>query len=230
MDTSEQIRFTYEFDFENGQKENYAVEIDPETMLLKVEPSTFNSSWTDLENHKCEHCPLNSSETSKCPVAVNLEVLVEHFKDAKSMWTGKVTVHSEHRTYSKQTDLQTALFGIFGLIMATSECPYMETMRPMARFHLPFASMEKTMIRSTSMYLLKQYFVAKDGGEPDIELKGLEKTYENLNKVNYGIISRIRSIGKGDSESNAVMILDCFAQMLSMEINNDLQGLRAFVD
>lgn len=229
MESSEVLEYRYEFDFENGVKKSYSLRIDSEEVRSLIETAENSASWTDLESHKCEHCPLSNEEHPKCPVAVKLEHLVEHFKDTKSMWRGTVKVTSENRHYTKETDLQTGLFGIFGLIMATSGCPYMELMKPMARFHLPFATVEETMVRSTSMYMLRQYFIAKDGGTPDYEMKELEKTYENLNKVNYGIIHRIRSIGKGDSESNAVMILDCFAQLLSMEINNDLKGLRALV-
>lgn len=230
MEDSNTKTITYEFQFENGQSLQYGVTFNSDTMEIVPEQRT-PSEWTNLENKKCSHCPLKASDSPQCPVAANLDHLVDHFKETKSMWKTKVTVRTEDRDFVKEdTDLQTALFGVFGLIMATSPCPYMEFLKPMARFHLPFANMDETMVRATSMYLLKQYYVAKDGGEPDLALKGLEKAYEDLNKVNMGIIERIRELGKGDTQSNAVTILDCFAQMLSMEISSDLQGIRKLVE
>ena len=37
--------------------------------------------------------------------------------------------------------------------MALSGCPVLEQLKPMARFHLPFASVEETIYRAASMYL-----------------------------------------------------------------------------
>lgn len=222
------ITISYQLELENNQQLKYDVSFNKDTM--EINPAEHQPSpWTALDSNKCSHCPLNSATHPNCPVAANLDHLVDHFKETKSMWKTKVTVHTEDRDFVKETDLQTAIFSVFGLIMATSPCPYMAFLKPMARFHLPFANMDETMVRATSMYLLRQYFVAKDGGKPDIALKGLEKSYEDLNKVNMGIIKRIRELGKGDTQSNAITILDCFAQMLSMEISSDLQGIRKFV-
>lgn len=81
---------------------------------------------------------------------------------------------TEDRAYLKVASLQEGLQGIFGLIMATSGCPHMDFLKPMARFHMPFSSSIETMVRTTSLYLLKQYFNLKDGKPADFLLKGLE--------------------------------------------------------
>lgn len=229
MESDQHINITYDFAFENGKSLSYQITLDRNSMTL-VTDNQQPPEWTRLENKKCSHCPLNPETQPYCPVAKNLNHLVNHFKETKSIWKTNVTVHTEDRNFQKNTDMQTALFSVFGLIMATSPCPFMEFLKPMARFHLPFSNMDETMVRATSMYLLKQYYVAKDGGQPDIQLSGLEKAYENLNKVNLGIIKRIRELGKGDTQSNAITILDCFAQMLSMEITHDLKGIRHLVE
>ena len=59
--------------------------------------------------------------------------------------------------------------------MATSGCPHMDFFKPMARFHLPLANAEETVYRATSMYLLAQYFLQREGKEADMELEGLKK-------------------------------------------------------
>ncbi len=83
------------------------------------------------------------------------------------------------------------------------------------------------MVRSTSFYLLRQYFVAKKGGQPDFELKKLNELYANVQKVNEGIINRIRSIATGDADANSLTILNGFAQLLAMQLSDDLSEIQA---
>jgi len=89
-------------------------------------------------------------------VAKNLFNTVEYFKNAPSFEKAEVYVETPERTYYKNTSLQDGLFSIFGVIMATSGCPPLDFLRPMARFHLPFSTLEETMIRSSSMKKLKK--------------------------------------------------------------------------
>jgi hypothetical protein len=70
-----------------------------------------------------------------CPVARNLARVADHFKDEKSFRKATVFVKSPERFYGKQTDLQTGLQSLFGLIMSTSACPHMEFLRRLAKFH-----------------------------------------------------------------------------------------------
>ena len=52
----------------------------------------------------------------------------------------------------------------------------------MARFHLPLASSAETIYRSVSMYFMAQYFLAKEGKEPDLELEGIDASnFKNEN-------------------------------------------------
>lgn len=225
MDT---ISVEYKFEFEDGSKDNFKVDINADTMELITDDTQKHQKWTSLEFKKCPHCPLDKKDFPQCPIASNLNHLVEYFKDTDSFLQTNVLVETANRNYIKKTDLQSAVFSIFGLIMATSKCPHMDFLKPMARFHLPFADPSETMIRAISMYLLKQYFVAKDGGHPDLQLDELETFYSNLHIVNQGIIERIRSLGTGDVQANAIVILDTFATLLSIEISNDLSRIRKY--
>jgi hypothetical protein len=81
------------------------------------------------------------------------------------------------------------------------------------------------MVRSVSFYLLRQYFVAKQGGSPDYDLNELKKHYSSLEEVNLGMAARIRSVSKADAETNSIVILDTFAQLLSNQLTNKLPNL-----
>ncbi len=143
----------------------------------------------------------------------------------------RISVTTQERTYVKEAPAQRGLASILGLIMATSGCPVMNFLKPMARFHLPFSTSEETIIRSTSMYLLSQYFVAKKGGKPDISLDKLNRAYADIQQVNLGICNRIATVvKKGEATSNAVIILDTFSQLLNMEIEDKLDSLQSLFE
>lgn len=219
------IKIVYDFAFPDGGAKAYTVELDRATLSFLPTGADQPPAWTRLENHQCGHCPLVPAEHPYCPVATNLSSLVEFFKDKASCSEATVTVTTEERTYVKQIPLQRGIFGIFGLVMATSPCPYMDFLKPMARFHLPFSTAEETIVRSVSMYLLRQYFVAKRGGEPDLGLEQLETHYENIQKVNDGILDRIKGVVENDADLNALIILQGFADLLTMAISKDLSKI-----
>jgi hypothetical protein len=219
------IKIVYEFGFPDGGSKAYTVELDRASMSYRPTGTERPPAWARLENHQCGHCPLEPAEHPYCPVATNLATLVEFFKDKASVAEATVTVTTEERTYVKQLPLQRGIFGIFGLVMATSSCPYMDFLKPMARFHLPFSTAEETIVRSVSMYLLRQYFVAKRGEQPDLGLEHLETHYENIQKVNDGILERIKGVVENDADLNALIILQGFADLLTMAISKDLSKI-----
>jgi hypothetical protein len=219
------IKILYDFAFPDGASKAYTVELDRVTLSYQPPASEPPPAWARLENNQCGHCPLRPAEYPYCPVATNLASLVEFFKDKASVAEATVTVTTEERTYVKQLPLQRGIFGIFGLVMATSSCPYMDFLKPMARFHLPFSTAEETIVRSVSMYLLHQYFVAKRGEQPDLGLEHLEAHYENIQKVNDGILERIKGVVKSDADLNALIILQGFADLLTMAISKDLSKI-----
>jgi hypothetical protein len=219
------LKIVYDFAFPDGGAKSYTVELDRASLSFVASSPEQPPAWARLENHQCGHCPLKPAEHPYCPVATNLSALVEFFKDKASVSEATVTVTTEERTYVKQLPLQRGIFGIFGLVMATSSCPYMDFLKPMARFHLPFSTAEETIVRSVSMYLLRQYFVAKRGEQPDLGLEQLETHYENIQKVNDGILERIKGVVKNDADLNALIILQGFADLLTMAISKDLSKI-----
>ena len=109
--------------------------------------------------------------------------------------------------------------------MATSDCPYMRFLRPMARFHLPFASAMETIVRTVSMFLLRRYFEPRLDDALHFDLKNLDERYADVNAVNKGIVRRLQSVATGDADANAVIILHSLAVLLSQGLAQDLASV-----
>lgn len=220
------LSYKYLFIFNDGQR--YAINIDLDSKTLRYLPNESDlkpSSWTKLDHYKCHNCPLNSEEVPECPLALNLSSVVPKFSDLLSYDKVHIIVESQDRTYTKETTLQNALSALLGIYMVTSDCPNMSSLRPMVRFHLPFASMEETTFRSASTYLLGQYFKYKNGEEADWDLNGLIENYKKVQPVNTGMAQRMRSIVDKDANLNALVVLDVFAKELPYSIEKSLESL-----
>ena len=117
-----------------------------------------------------------------------------------------------------------------GMVMATSGCPILDYLRPMARFHLPFASPLETSFRSLSMYILAQYLFNKDteSNSISIDLSDFEKIYTEINSVNNDFSIRLRAAGEKDANLSALTNLDCNATLVSFTIEETLNELRQY--
>lgn len=220
-----EITFNYSFDFTNGVKKRFLIKLDPQTSLMKSVVLN-KSDWTILSTHQCSCCRLDRNCVGYCPIAVNIADLVSSFKDILSHESCTVSCITTERTVVKETIVQDGLSSIMGIIMATSGCPTMDLLRPMARFHLPFATVDESMFRSVSIYLLRQFFIDKDGDPGDFQLKRIKQYWEQIEKVNEGVLNRIKFATELDADRNAIVILNCLAQILTMEIDEDLSSLR----
>ncbi len=214
MENAQDVKFDYEIETEDGNKAHFEFVLDGTSLYLKDQKDAHPPDWAKLDNNKCSHCPLNSADTPYCPIAKNIAPVIEAFKDLKSFVQVDTTVRTEERTYSKKASLQEVLASMMGIPMATSGCPHMNFLRVMARFHLPFSSFEETYVRTTSFFLLKQYLRVKEGKAKEISMAELEKNYENIKEVNLGIVERIRSLGKGDADPNAIVMLHSLADIV----------------
>lgn len=217
------IEITYLFKFSEQEQLKYKCGLHNETLgfIPLEENDSTDSSWTQLEHNQCENCPLTTKQSQVCPIAANLCGLVNFFKDTKSYKKATVCVMTQERSYMKQGSVQEGLFSIFGLIMATSGCPHMNFFRTMARYHLPFSTPEETIYRATSAYLLQQYFKKVD--RPNLD--GLVEIYKNVDDVNRGMLARIKSLGEGDADLNAIVLLNNFGQLLNIEVDMNLSSL-----
>jgi len=76
------------------------------------------------------------------------------------------------------------------------------------------------------MYLLAQYFLAKDGRKHEIDLNGLNAIYKNLSIVNSSVADRLREASETDSAINAIITLDIFTKTVPLHISSSLSSLR----
>lgn len=219
--TDDSLQYRYHFRLADGQERTFEVRLDPDSLNLRTPPRAQHPEWTRLEYHQCPHCPLNTATHPHCPVALNLVDLVAAFEETISYTQGRVSVDVDERRYEKDVPAQKGISALLGIYMVTSQCPVMEKLKPMVRFHLPFATPEETLYRSLSMYLLAQFFVARDGGVPDWTLAGLVKVYDDVKIVNQHMAKRLRAVLSQDAGVNAVVILDTFAENAKYQITTD---------
>jgi len=217
--------FNYDIELEDGQSTCFHITLDPLTLtMMPASPEPY-PPWTQLSYQQCTCCPLSPKTHLYCPIAVNITELVDRFKDILSHKNCVVVCETVDRTYSKKTSAMEGLTSVFGIVMATSDCPVMNFLKPMARFHLPFSSVEETTARSTSLFLLSQYFEYKKGRVNSFDFDKLEKSYARVQLINEGLLSRIRSLGNRDADKNAIITLHSISQFLSMEMDFSLTAI-----
>lgn len=223
------IKYNYKFIFKNRVEKEFKIELDRVTLNLVQTGNKTCPEWTKLNCFKCPNCILDESQYEFCPVAVNMIDIVDYFSNSVSYEPAEVIVTAEERKYLKRVSLQRGVSSLIGIYMVTSGCPFFETLKPMVRFHLPFATIEETKYRAISMYLMAQYFLYQRGRKPDWDLKKLSKAYENIRIVNENFCKRLRTVEGKDTNLNAVVVLDVFADSVNFSIDmkmaNDLDYL-----
>jgi hypothetical protein len=222
----EDLEIQYRFWLEDGQEEVFRFRMDP--VSLEIEPSWTDElpEWTLLAVHQCANCPLEVRDGARCPAAVSMADLVSRFAELLSHDRASVEVITSERVIYRESTIQRGICSLMGLLMATSRCPMTGFFKPMARFHLPFASTAETIWRATSTYLLAQYFKQQEGGEPDLVFADLIRFYNDIRIVNSGFTKRLRLACKGDTMVNAIVLLDMFAQSMPLAIDESLEEIR----
>jgi hypothetical protein len=222
------IKIVYIFRFENDLIKEFTVNLDSQTLDIISEESPELPEWTRLNYSKCVNCPLDEDSNKYCPVARNLTGINEEFKDYFSYENVDVSVATNERKYVKATSLQEGLSSLIGIIMVTSGCPVLEYLKPMARFHLPFATFLETIFRTSSTYFTAQYFLRQRGKPFDVSLEGLKKIYNEIGQVNRDFSQRLADASNKDASINALVNLDCFASMIPFQLEEMLKEIESF--
>ena len=220
-DADKVIRFQYRFIFGRGLERNIDVKLDEKTLNLIQTRKTSYPKWAKLKFYQCPNCSLHESHHLFCPIAINLVDLVDFFETAISWNKVDLIIQTGERKYMKNTTLQQGISSLLGIYMVTSECPFMTKLKPMVRYHLPFSTMQETLYRVMSMYLLAQYFLYRQGKTPDWELKNLVKIYDDIQIVNKSLSKRLSNVKMKDAIPNALVKLDLFAKHISTLINRN---------
>ncbi|QSP94071.1 hypothetical protein LPB19_12820 [Marinobacter salinisoli] len=213
------MNVAYSFEFQDGRTVEFKVSDQPEV------PAGKQPSWAKLEHCQCSNCPLKPGDAAYCPAATQIQPVVEAFQSDSAYEKVEVRVTDDRRSYSKHTALEEALRSLLGLKMATSGCPVLGELKPMAIHHLPFASSDEFIARSVSHYLLQQYFAKRNHREPDWELRGLVERNQRLQLVNQALWQRIHSVCKGDSNLKALLNFFSMASSVSFSLETQLRKL-----
>ncbi len=225
-DSSSQVSLKYKFKMADSRSIEFEILLSKDKLTYQTLSNTEKPAWTDLGFHMCEGCKLANTGVKHCPVAVNLQDIVTAFKSDVSYDIIDLSVETAERTYSKeQVSMQSGLSSILGIVMVTSGCPSLDYLRPMVATHLPFASIDESIYRAMSMYLLAQFTRAKNGLEPDWTLKGLTHIYNKIDAINISMTQRLRAATEEDASLNAVVILDSFAKLVPMSIEGSFGGM-----
>ena len=213
----------YRFDLPDGSRKTLDFRFDPKDFRLRNPAPADPPFWTELEFSQCANCPLSKAEHAHSPAALQMASAVETLKALVSFDTVGVTVTQAERTIYAQTSAQQALSSVLGLIMATAGCPWTDRLRPMARFHLPFASEPETVYRSICMYLLAREL---DGADGSTGYAALEALYQNLHLVNRDMSRRLGAATRTDPARNAMALLDAYTTLLPAALDSSLEELK----
>jgi hypothetical protein len=221
------FRIRYRFELPNGSRKRIDLQFDARDFRLIDTVGAEAPFWTELTYNQCANCPLKPDEHKHCPAALHMAPAVESLKALVSFDTVAVTVKLEERIIHTETSAQQALSSVLGLIMATSGCPWTDRLRPMARFHLPFASEIETMYRSVGMFLLARQLMAAETGSG---FGALQKLYENLHIVNRDVSRRLGAATRTDPARNAIALLDSYTTLLPLALEDLLEEFRPLFD
>ncbi len=222
------IKIDYSYQFKSGDPVRFSLRLDRDTLGLILEKNPNPPLWALLNHKRCENCTLDPALHVYCPIAKNFADIAEPFKDMLSHEMVTVTVRTDERTFTKETMIQHGLSPLVGIVMTTAGCPVMEHLKPMVRFHLPFASLEETIFRMVTMYLMVQYYRHQDGKPSEWDLKGLMEAYAKVSIVNRDFANRLRDAAKKDANINALVNLDCFAAMMPFAAEETIGNLKPY--
>ncbi|MBN2357472.1 hypothetical protein JXO59_15270 [candidate division KSB1 bacterium] len=219
------LNYCYQFKLPDQTLSQIDIKIDRRTIALIPPEEAGLPDWVKLDFEQCPNCPLKVKETPYCPVARNLMPLIDLCSSLASYTEMDVCIIAPDRVINARTTAQRAVSSVLGLIMATSACPHTAYLKPMARFHVPLSGEEEAIYRTTSMYLLAQYFKSKKGLSHDYDIAGLTEIYDNLKTVNRAMARRLKAAISQDAAVNAVILLDLLSQAVTWSIEDGLEEI-----
>ncbi len=225
---SQYFKMVYAYKFSEGPIIKFDLLLDERTLAFIPGERPGLPDWALLGYHQCAICPLDERKHQYCPVAANFSCISEKFTTFNSHDRVSVVVLVEERTYQKDTTAQMGLSPLLGIVMATSGCPIMDQLKPMVRFHLPFASLDETIFRMVSMHLVAQYLRKEAGRSADWSLNGLTRIYEQVAAVNRDFADRLLGAARNDVNVNALVNLDAFALMVPLAADRMLKKISPY--
>ena len=230
LSTTDHKRITYRFFAASNATLTVEMFFEKKTFRLTLPEGSPHPDWAKLAFNRCPNCTL-PKDAAYCPAALGIANFLPAFESRVSHEKAVIEVESGHRTIVSKSTFQTGMASMIGLVCATSGCPLTKFLRPMARFHLPFADEQETLFRSFATWLLMSLVRQRSTGDAEpITLEGLKDNYRALSVMNTCLGNRIRNSVSRDAALNAVVILDLFAQIAPDNIDGDFEDImEAFV-
>ncbi|MEI8397041.1 MAG: hypothetical protein WCF85_20135 [Rhodospirillaceae bacterium] len=228
----DEIKITYHLIVKSGQTYEFVLVLDAATALSINKPTAGPAGWTDLTFHQCPHCPLSPAEVKSCPVGLAIESVIVTLGFLVSHEIVELEVTTQERCLRAKVPAQNAISSLLGLTIATSACPHTAFLRPMARFHMPLASLDETVFRVIGTFLIGEFIRAENTGAPiNRSLECLIDIYLNLEIMNKALAARINAAGSlNEAGVNGLIILNTYAQFMQMLTNDSLSGIRSLFD
>lgn len=184
--------------------------------------------WTELGHHRCPNCPIAAQTQTHCPAALDIEHIVERCAHVDSHAPVDVQVQIAERQHRQRTDVQSALRSLLGLVLATGGCPILSQLKGPGRLHMPFATVEETLLRMVGAYWVGQYIKAHRGQKVDFSLDRLSQLYHDVQIVNQHLKKRLDDAARRDANANAVVSLMSVAMLVSFSLDQQLIELEPF--
>jgi len=215
--TRQTKKVIYLFQLDSGAGYRFDVEFDRPTAAGAL------PEWTRLETDQCPHCPLPRAADARCPAAADLVPLVQRFSALSSIDRVEVRVVTAEFEARKRTDTQTALSALMGLVLATSACPILARLRPLAHTHLPFATTIEQVYRILSMHLMGRFLRGEPAG-----LDGLDGFFSDIDRLNQAFFGRLNRAVQRDAGINALLALHSRSTLASLTIETEIENIRAW--
>ncbi|MFT5716877.1 MAG: hypothetical protein ACJAWS_001195 [Oleiphilaceae bacterium] len=216
----------YDFSFDDNKDLSYTVDVDRPGMRNELNKSN-TPEWVLLSHCKCSNCPLSEEDSPVCPAAFDIQDVIEDFQSKPASQKVNINVIASDRSYSKRTNVEEGLRSLMGLVLATSQCPILGQLKPMAMHHMPFSSSNEFILRSVSVYLMQQYFEYRAEKTPDWDLKGLISRNKQLQLVNQALWQRIHLDNHNDSNLKTLLSFFSMSSSVSVSLETQLQKLKA---
>jgi hypothetical protein len=216
---NETIGIRYDIELPDGTVRSLDIRLDAVTLQNRFDPVNA-PEWARRASFGCTHQACALPEEAVCPIAWTIHDLLNRFGDLTSTECAVVTVETKERTIRTRAPVSAALRSIAGILLATCGCPVFRRFTPMARFHLPFATLEETEYRVFSMYALARMFREQKGLGRDDQMQELSRFYQDVQDINRLAARKIAAIQHNDATINGLVALDAFALMVTFSLES----------
>ncbi len=217
----------YRFFAADNEKIEVRLDFDAITFQLRPVAGQPRPPWARLEPHFCPGCGLPAGSVF-CPTALGFARFLGAFDSRFSYEKAVVEIETPERVVLSKGRFQAGMASLLGLVCATSGCPSTQFLRPLARFHIPFADGNEALFRIVSVQLLGRHLQAAETGARDRPMFAeVWERYATLLSVAAHLADRLRPVVQRFAPLNARILLDSFEEIAPADIDEAVAALRA---